>query len=130
MAAKKLQVVPGSEFVELVSERLDGTSKAEVGRILKAMTAEVADCISKGYAVNVGTLVKIEPRYKKGLPKAKRFSPFDGETKMRPAKPEGVNVKARVLAGAKRDIPTNPKTKAFQELVKKLPKPKAAPKKK
>lgn len=121
MAKKKLKAIPSSEFVVHVTDRLDGISKADVTKVLTAITAEVADSIAQGYAVSVGTLVKIEPRYKKGLPKAKRFSPFDGETKMRPAKPEGVNVKARVLAGAKRDIP-GPKTKAFQTLKSKLPK--------
>lgn len=121
---KKLEVVPSGEFVQLVHDRLDGLPMTKLREVIKAMEAEVADCIGKGYGVKVGTLVKIEPRYRKGLPKAKRFSPFDGETKMRPAKPESVVVKAQPLVGAKRDIPKNLKTKAGKALLDRLPQPK------
>jgi hypothetical protein len=120
---KKLEVVPASEFVQLVQDRLNGMSLTQLREVIRAMEAEVADCVAQGYGVKVGTLVKIEPRYRKGLPRGSRFSPFDGETKMRPAKPESVSVKAQALAGAKRDIPKNLKTKAGKALIDKLPKP-------
>lgn len=122
-AKKKLEVVPSGEFLDLVHDRLNGMPKSQLRDVVKAMEAEVADCIAQGYGVKIGTLVKFEPRYKKPLPKGERFSPFDGETKMRPGKPEGVRVAARALVGAQRDIPKNLKTKAGKALIDKLPKP-------
>lgn len=119
----KLKVVPAGEFTDLVADRLDGITRAKVHEVIKAMEAEVSDCIANGYGVTVGSLVKIEPAYKAPLERGKRFSPFDGETKMRPGKPASIRVKARALAGTKRDIP-GPKTAKFAALAKKLPKPK------
>lgn len=100
-----IQVVPAAEFAQLVHDRLDGLPMTKLREVLKAIEAEVADCIAQGYGVKVGTLVKFEPRFKAGLPKGKRFSPFDGETKVRPAKPAELKVKAQPLVGAKRDLP-------------------------
>jgi len=121
----KLKTVPAGEFVDLVADRLDGTTRADVKRVLDAMTAEVADCMANGFGVKVGTMVKFEPRYKVPVPKGKRSNPFrpDDPPKMMPAKPAGVRVAANALIGTKRDIP-GPRTAKFAALVKKLPKPK------
>jgi nucleoid DNA-binding protein len=123
----KLKTVGATEFVDLVADRLEASevTKADVKAVLGAMTSEVADCIANGFGVKVGSIVKLEPRYKAPIPKGKRSNPFkpDEPPKMMPAKPAGVRVAANALIGAKRDIP-GPKTAAFDKLVKKLPKPK------
>jgi nucleoid DNA-binding protein len=120
-----------SELIGEVANRVgNGFSKADVNTVVKAMKAEIIECIQLGHKVTLAGLVIFTPVAKPGRKKGTVVrNPFDGTSKtLRADEPDKFVVKARVSAGVKNGFPSS-RTKDGQALIKQLaPVKRAAPK--
>ena len=73
------QPLTATEFIEGIAEQLDGEySKSDVKKVLGAVAAELQDCLSNGYKVNISGIGRFEPRAKAGRKKGDLIrNPFD-----------------------------------------------------
>jgi nucleoid DNA-binding protein len=107
-------------FVEEVYNRLgEEIGRAEIKKVLKAMSEEVGDCVRYGYRVSLPGLVKFEPRYVAARPKRMGVNPRTGEPAQLAAKPASFKVKATALPSLGKVLPST-KSKAGQELAEAL----------
>jgi nucleoid DNA-binding protein len=120
-----------SELIGEVATRIgNGFSKKDVSDVVKALKAEITECIQLGHKVSLAGLVIFTPVAKPGRKKgAVVRNPFDGTSRtLRADEPDKFAVKARVSAGVKAGFPSS-RTKDGQALIKQLaPVKRAAPK--
>lgn len=98
-----------SELINEVTTRVgNGFSKKDVADIVKALKAEIIECIQLGHKVTLTGLVVLTPVAKAGRKKGTVVrNPFDGSTKtLRADEPDKFNVKARVSGSVKAGFPT------------------------
>jgi nucleoid DNA-binding protein len=119
-----------AELVDEIVTRLSDEekfTKANVREVVKALKAEVADCLQNGYKVTLTGLVIFTPKVKNGKKKgAKVRNPSDGsETIIKKDQPDEFSARASVSKSVKEGFPSL-KSNAGQELHKRLyvkPKP-------
>ena len=118
-----------SELIGEVANRIgNGFSKKDVSDVVKALKAEITECIQLGHKVSLGGLVIFTPVAKAGRKKGTVVrNPFDGtERTLRSDEPDKFAVKARVSAGVKNGFPSS-RTAQGQQLIKQLAPVKRAP---
>src|SRR5262249_50491934 len=94
-----------TQLISAVAER-SGLSKAEAKRVLVALEEVVHDEIANAEQVRIAGLVSLTVRVKPATKARKGRNPATGEEITIAAKPASVALKARVLAGAKKSLPT------------------------
>ena len=114
------QPLTATEFIDGIAEQLDGEySKSDVKKVLVAVAAELQDCLSNGYKVNISGIGRFEPRAKAGRKKGDLIrNPFDPDAppkKVTADEPTKVVVKAFPAAALKNGMP-GAKTKKVQDL--------------
>ena len=114
-----------AELIDETTARA-GMARSEVRKVVKALKEEIADCLTNGYKVSLTGLVTFEPQAKPGRKKGTVVrNPFDGsEKKLKSDEPDKFKVKARASGTIANGFPSV-KSKAGQELLKQLAKPKA-----
>lgn len=112
-----------SDFVEEVLKHgeLEGVSKANVRAVLKAIKAEIADCLVNGYKISLTGLVTFTPGVKPGRKKGTESrNPATGEVKkLKADEPPKFKAKAKVSASITKSFPSI-KSKTGQELYEQL----------
>lgn len=121
--AKGATPLTEGELIEEVVGRLDGAglSKSQVRDVVKALKAEIADCLQNGYKVSLTGLLTITPRSKPGRKKGTKVrNPFDGTEKtLRADEPDKFVIKAKVSSSVAAGFPSV-KSQAGAALVKQL----------
>jgi nucleoid DNA-binding protein len=111
-----------SELIGETATRVgNGFSKKDVADVVKALKAEIIECIQLGHKVSLGGLVIFTPVAKAGRKKgAVVRNPFDGTSKtLRADEPDKFAVKARVSPAIKAGFPTS-RTKEGKALLAQL----------
>jgi nucleoid DNA-binding protein len=99
MATKKGPLpLSEAELIDETLKRLEGVSRAQVRDVVKALKAEIADCLSSGYKVSLTGLLTLTPSAKPGRKKGTKVrNPFDGTEKtLRSDEPDKFRIKAKV----------------------------------
>lgn len=119
--AKGATPLTEGELIEETLKRLDGVSKSDVSKVVKALKAEIADCLQNGYKVTLSGLLTITPRSKPGRKKGTKVrNPFDGTEKtLRADEPDKFVIKAKVSSSVAKGFPSV-KSQAGAALVKQL----------
>lgn len=88
------------EFTEELIKRLPGTSMAQGREIVKAIKAEIADCLANGYKVTLTSFATFtpssKPGRKKGTKVANPFKPDAPPKVLRADEPDKFVVKAKL----------------------------------
>lgn len=111
-----------SDLAGLVATRVgNGFSKTDVSNVIKAIKAEISECMQQGYKVSLTGLVIFTPGVRAGKKKGQEVrNPATGETKTLTAdQPPKFKVRATVSQPVIRGFPTL-RSKAGQELLKQL----------
>ncbi len=94
-----------TQLAASVAERAD-LSKADAKRALTALEEIVLEQIGEAERVKIGGLVQLNVRVKPATKARKGRNPATGEEITIAAKKASVDVRARVLAGAKNAVPS------------------------
>ena len=113
------QALTATEFIDGIANQLDG----EYSKFLGAVAAELQDCLSNGYKVNISGIGRFEPRAKAGRKKGDLIrNPFDPDAPPKTVtvdEPTKVVVKAFPAAALKNGMP-GADTKKGQDLANTL----------
>lgn len=99
-----------AQLVAAVAERAN-LSKADAKSALTALEGVVLDQLGDAERVKIGGLVQLTVRLKPAQKARKGRNPATGEEITIAAKKASVDVRARVLAGAKNAVPSLPKAR-------------------
>ena len=94
-----------TQLIAAVAER-SGLSKPDAKLALSALEEVVLDELANAERVRIGGLVQLTVRVKPATKKRKGRNPATGEEITIAAKPASVDLRPRVLAGAKKSLPT------------------------
>jgi DNA-binding protein HU-beta len=100
-----------SQLADAVAERA-GTSRAEAKSFLTALEEVVLEQIGEAQKVKLGNLVQFTVRLKPATGPRQGRNPATGEEMTIAAKPDSVDVRARVLAKTKAAVPSVQKAKS------------------
>ena len=95
----------GPQLLAAVADRAQ-LSKADTKRLLDALEAVVLDELANAQKVRIGGIVQLTVRVKPATKKRLGGNPATAEQITIPAKPAGVDVRARPLARAKQALPS------------------------
>lgn len=124
MAAKKGPLpLSEAELIEETLKRLDSeeVSKAQLRAVVKALKAEIVDCLTTGYKISLTGLVTLTPVAKPGRKKGTKVrNPFDNTEKtLRADEPDKFKIKAKVSSAVVNAFPSA-RSKGGQELLAQL----------
>ncbi len=94
-----------TQLLAAVAER-SGLSKADTKRAMAALEEVVLEQLANAERVRIGGLVQLTVRVKPAQKARKGRNPATGEQITIAAKPASVDLRARVLAGAKKSLPS------------------------
>ncbi len=133
MAAKKGAIpLTEAELIAEVHTRIEndggGIPKATVTAVVKALKAEMVDCLINGYKVGLSGVFSLTPTAKAGRKKGTVVrNPFDGSTKtLRSDEPDKFKVKAKASPAVLKEFP-GVRSAAGADLMAMLTPPKRKP---